>query len=210
MQNHNGKFKTFEFYTIAFSFSLCAFSFLLPVDLFVAEPNALSIKWAHIFIRADVNEVHFENILVFERETANHPWEVSIDLPDGAIVLGFDEPNETELLAGGRIICKAMAADSLIDSVGFSFALPNRDGTCQTLIKPDYQVDIMVVYVSGPGTQLVSNALKSDEYGQSHSEFSSVYTASNLTAGTKIEINLRACHAKIVDCRKLSVLWVCG
>ena len=64
-------------------FALYIFSFLSPVVLFAAqEPNAPSIKMLHVFIQADVNEVHFENIWVFQRRTLNRPWQVSIDLPD--------------------------------------------------------------------------------------------------------------------------------
>lgn len=189
------RLKTFAFYAVALTFALYVFSFLLPSVLSAEEPNvpgteAVGIKWVHIFIRADVNQVHFENIWVFERQAQNRPWQVSINLPDGAAALSFDEPNETEFATEPGTIRKRMAADSLIDSAGFSFVLPNQDGMCRTLIKPSYRVGLMVVSVSGPATQLESRVLRANEFMQSHSRFSGVYTAGDMAADTEVEINL--------------------
>lgn len=184
------------------------FCFLPFSVLFADELSEPNIKWLRIFIRADVNEVHFRNFWVFERQTANGPWEASIDVPDRAVPFGFDEPNETELSAETGCIHKRMTADSLIDSVGFSFALPNQGRMCQTLIKPGYRVSSMVVYVSGPATQLISDVLKFDEFMASHSRFSGVYTAGNLPAGAKVEINLKGLPGR--DCQFYEIVCVVG
>jgi len=165
------------------------FCFLGSVVLAAEEPNAPSIKWLQVFIRADVNEVRFENIWVFERKTADGQWDVSIDLPEGAAGLVLDETNQT-LMTGTQSIRMDMAAESLIDSVGFSFSLPNRTGTCRTFMTAGYHVNSMAVSVSGAGTKLVSNVLKPNEYMQSRSRLSGVYTAGDLPAGTRIEITL--------------------
>lgn len=170
-----------------FSLGICLFS---PVILLADEPNEPEIKMLHIFIQADVNKVYFENIWVFERQAAAGHWQVSVDLPDKAVVLGFDEPNETKFAAETGSVRKKMAVDSLIDSVGFSFALPNDKGMCRTSITPGCYVDSMVVYVSGSAAKLVSDTLAPSEYMQSHSRFSGVYTAGGLAAGKTIEITL--------------------
>ena len=195
---------------IVFFLFLCV---LLPAGLFAAEPNVVptgdvGIRMLHIFIRADVNEVHFENIWAFERQRPNGPWKVSVDLPGGAAVSGFDEPGETELQAGGRTVGRKMDVDSLIDSVGFSFVLPNQDGVCRTQIAPGYPVNSMVVYVSGSAVKLAGNVLKLDEYRVSHSKFSGVYTAGNLEAGARVEINLSRLPSG--DCRLLENICVVG
>jgi len=187
---------------------ILSFSFLASTALFAAEPNAPAVKWVHIFIRADVDEVRFENIWVFERQTVGCPWDVTIDLPEGAVLLHFDEPNETELLAGSGTIRKEMAADSLIDSVGFSFALPNQDGLCRTYIAAAYRIESMMVYVSGSATKIESRVLKYNKFMALRSVFSSVYTAGNLAAGTKLEINLSDLPYK--DCGLLEIVCVVG
>lgn len=196
-----------------FYFCLFTFHFLSPAVLLAAEPSALpidaiGIKWVHIFIRADVNEVSFENIWVFERQAENYPWPVCIDLPDEAVAAGFNGPNGTELVADSGTIRKTMAADSLIDSVGFSFALPNQKGMCRTSITPRYQVNLMVVSVSGPAVELASNILKPNEFMASHSRFSSVYTAAGLAADTKVNIKLSALPRR--DCGLLEIACVVG
>ncbi len=203
MQNHTGKFKAFEFDAAAFRFSLLVFSFLAPVILFADQPDTPVVKWLSVYIRADVNEVRFENIWVFQRHKADRSWDVVISLPDDAVVLRLDEPNETELPATGRTIRKDMTADSLIDSIGFSLALPNQAGTCQTQIVPDYNVASIVVFVSGSAVRLVSNVLKYDEFRTSRSNFSSVYTADNVAAGTKVGIELKHLPCKA---RELSAI----
>jgi len=180
---------------------LLFFFFLSAGRLPAAEPNIVAvdpvwIKMMYVFISADANEVRFENVWVFKRHEGDLPWEVNINLPDGASGLHFDEPNETELLAGSGIVRKKIKADSLTDSVGFSFTLPNQGGLCRSFIKPGYRVDSMVVSVSGPAAKLVSNALKADQYKQLHSTFSGVYITNDLAADTKITINLSRLPAK--------------
>ncbi len=168
--------------------------FLLSSTVLAVEPNAPAqdvVKMLHIFIRADVNEVRFENIWVFERQSAKHPWNVSIDLPDSAKNITLDEPNKTTFTEDTKIIQARMTADSIIDSIGFSYTLANRDGKCRTFIKPDYKVDSMVVSAAGRATKLVSEVLKPNKFLASHSDaFSHIYTAHDLAAGTKVEIKL--------------------
>jgi hypothetical protein len=158
----------------------------------MAGSNQPAIRMLHIFIQMDEKEVSFENIWVFERQDVNYPREVNVDLPEGAVVLNLDEPNETEFLKESGIIRKKMSSDSLIDSVGFSFILPRRGDVFQTLIKPRYRVGSMVVFLSEPAVRLESNILKLDKSLMSSSGYAGVYTASGLSAGSKIEINLKS------------------
>lgn len=144
----------------------------------------------HVGIRADVSEVHFENIWIFKRQSADSPWQASIDLPEGAVLVGIDEPNQTEFLPASKTIRKDMPADSLIDSIGFTFALPNRNGACQTFIATAYRIDSMLVSVSGQTTKFASNVLKHDDYRTSRSRFAAVYTAGNLHPGRNVEMVL--------------------
>lgn len=203
---------------IVFSFSLCVFGNLVPPVLLAVRPDTLAIekirtsrptpieiKILHIFISADVNEVRFDNIWVFQRPALNgprgsrlggSPWQVNISLPPQAVVYSFDEPNETQLLADQSAICKKMPADSLIDSVGFSFALPNNNGSCRTYIPLPYPVDSMAVCVSGSKVQLKSPVLKFNKIKPLRSRFSAIYTANNLAAGAKVEINLSGLPGK--------------
>jgi hypothetical protein len=198
---------------ILFFFSLCFLS--PPVSLGAPggepvepEPNAPSIRVLHVFVRADVNQVFFENIWVFQRQSPAHTCQISINLPDGAVLSGLDEPNQTRFVAETGVINKSMTAGSLFCSVGFSFVLPNQAGDCQTQIVPAYKVDSMVVSVSGSATEILSNVLKSHELEQSYSGFSSVYTASNLPAGAKVQINLK--HLPCKGWKLLKVACVAG
>ena len=172
--------------------SVVGFCFLLFPILVMAGPEQPAIRMLHIFIQMDENEVSFENIWVFERQDVNYPREVNVDLPEGAVVLELDEPNETEFLRESGIIRKKMSSDSLIDAVGFSFILPRRGDVFQTLIKPRYRVGSMVVFLLEPAVRLESNILKLDKSLMSSSGYAGVYTASGLSAGSKIEINLKS------------------
>ena len=173
---------------------LFGYIFLLPPTVLAVEPNAPSpdvVKMLHLFIRADVNEVSFENIWVFEKQPAKHSWKASINLPDSAENIILDEPNKTTLTKDTKIIQAAMAAGSRADSIGFSYTLANRNGKCLTFIKPDYKVNSMIVSVAGRATGLISEVLKPNKFLASHSyAFSRIYTARDLAAGTKIDINL--------------------
>ena len=184
------------------------FYFLSPMVLLAEQPNEPNIEMLHVFVRANVNEVYFRNIWVFKRQDANLPWDVSIDLPYMAIILNLDEPNEMEFATSPATIRKRMAAESLIDSVGFSFALPNQDGTCRTQISPKYRVHSMMVSVSGPDTQLISDILKPYKYRQSHLTLPKVYRAGDLAAGTEVEINLQYLPCK--DSNALEIVCIVG
>jgi hypothetical protein len=173
-------------------FPVISFCFLLFPILAMAEPNQPTVRMLHIFVRMDENKITFENIWVFERQQANYPWDVSIDLPDGATVMGIDEPNETEFLEKSRVVHKKMFADSPIGTVGFSFILPMQGDVCQTLIKPRYDIGSMVVFLSKPAVRLESNVLKLSESLTAGSGYAGVYTAGSLPAGAKIEINLKS------------------
>jgi hypothetical protein len=178
------------------SLILCfCFLFFSSVLLFAAEPNILSIdsvsiKMLHIFIQADVNDVRFDNIWVFQNRQRGEPWQVEVNLPDQAILLDFNEPNEAEFLKDSLSLRKKMAPNSVIGYMDFSFVLPNRNGLCRTSIEPSYRVNSIIVSVSGAATQLKSNLLKFNRTMVSRSRFSGVYTADNLPAGTKINMNL--------------------
>ncbi len=159
-----------------------------------AEPNRppdqITIRMLHVFIQADVNDVRFENIWVFAREEASGPWQVDIDLKPNAELLHLDDPNETVFLPSPPAIRKTMAADSLVDSVGFSYLLPNTSGVCITEITPPCPVDSMVVSVSAPSTRLLSNLLKPDAFRRRRSVFSAVYSAANIPPGKPVSISL--------------------
>lgn len=154
------------------------------------QTSSIKVKTFYVFIGADLDQVVFENIWVFERQDSDQPWQVSVALPDGSTLTGLDEPNQMQLEQNGKIISKNMPTDSLVDSVGFSFSLPNEQGNCQTQIKCDYPVDSMAVNLSGPACRLTSDILKSNDFMAARSRFSSVYTANNLPAGAKVMINL--------------------
>jgi len=169
----------------------CIF-FLSPAA--AAKPGATTqtvVKMLHIFIEADVNEVRFENIWVFERQSAKQPWDVSVNLPDSAENIILDEPNKAAFTKDTKIIQASMAANLAVDSIGFSYTLANRDGTCLTFIRPDYKVNSVIVSAAGRTTRLASEILKPNKFLASHSTaFSGIYAANDLAAGTKIEIKL--------------------
>jgi len=171
-------------------FPLVVFCVLFPA-LAMAEPNQPTVRMLHIFVQMDKTEVSFENIWVFERQDANLPWEVSIDLPAGATAPSVDEPNETEFLKETGIICKKMSSDSMIGTVGFSFIMPRNGDLCQTLIKSRYSIGSVVVFLSTPAVRLASNVLKLNESLTKGSDYAGIYTADGLPAGAEIEINLK-------------------
>jgi len=210
----NGKYHISFFTFFTFYLSLLTFHFSSSA-IFAAEPNVVSadtirIKMLHIFIQADVNDVRFDNIWVFENRQRGESWDVSIDLPDRAVLLSLDEPNETEFLADSLSLRKRIAADSIIDSVGFSFVLPNQDGLCRTSVKPGYQVNSVVVSVSGPASQFTSNVLKLTiaDFMASRDRLPRIYTAGNLAAEERIEINLSRLPHR--DCKLPEVLCAAG
>jgi len=168
--------------------------FLLSSTAAAVEPNTPAqdtVKMLHLFIQADVNEIRFENIWVFERQSAKRPWQVSINLPDVAENIILDEPNRATFTEDTKIIRANLAADLAVDSVGFSYTLANRGGECRTFIKPDYKVNSVIVSAAGRATGLASEILKPNKFLASHSNaFSRIYSAYDLAVGTKIEINL--------------------
>ena|GEM_PF-3628288 len=192
MQEHRMKLSTFASFAAAAAILLNAFASSPPSS--AAEPNRppdqIAVRMLHVFIQADVNDVRFENIWVFAREEARGPWQVDIDLKPNAELLHLDDPNETVFLPSPPSIRKTMAADSLIDSVGFSYLLPNTSGVCITEITPPCPVDSMVVSVSAPSTRLRSNLLKPDAFRRERSGFSAVYAAANIPPGTPVSISL--------------------
>ncbi len=155
-----------------------------------------TVKLLTIFVRSDVNEVSFDNIWAFKRNTVTGPWDVSIRIPYGASLIDLHEPVETGPLSDLAVVSKNLAPDSLIDSVGFTFAVPNQNRSCKTLIKSDYHINSIVVYVSGSATKLDSSVLKFDRYRTLHSKFSNVYTAGKIEPGNTIDFNLTALPAK--------------
>ena len=172
-----------------FALSIIILFFCSPA-LSVENTGSIRVKTLYVFIGAVVDRVVFENIGVFERQDSKGPWQVNIALPDGSTITSLDEPNQIQLEQGGKRISKNMPADSLVDSVGFSFSLPNERGNCQTQIKCDYPIDSMAVHLSGPASMLTSDILKSNDFMAARSRFSSVYTANNLPAGSGVMINL--------------------
>ncbi|MBN2456125.1 MAG: hypothetical protein JXB29_06270 [Sedimentisphaerales bacterium] len=165
---------------------------LLPAETVSAgaEVNQVSAKLVNISVRADVNEVYFDNFWVFTRSGRKGPWRVEIKLPKNAAIVSLDEPNQVEFLVNERAVRKRMSPTSAVDSVGFSFALPNKDGFCKTNIEPGYDIDAIAVNISGPGTKMASNVLELDRYRTSRSKFSRVYTAGVLAEGSNVTIGL--------------------
>lgn len=176
--------------SVSFYLLLLTFCLFRPAVLLAEEANSIRVKTLYVFIGADLDQVIFENIWVFERDDSNVPWQVGITLPSGSTLIGMDEPNQMHLEQGGRRISKNMTADSLVDSLGFSFSLLNRRGNCETQIKCDYRVESMVVHLSGPACRLSSDILKPNDFMAARSRFSSVYTANDLPAGTKLVVDL--------------------
>ncbi len=154
------------------------------------EAESPGVKMAHLFIRADANEVMIENIWVFERAKAGQPWTVEIQLPPQATGIRLDEPGSTSYDELTGKVKKTIAADSLIDSAGFSYLLDNVEGECSFEVESAYPVELMVASVSGPATRLMSDSLKFDEERQSRSRFSGVYTAENLPANLSVRLGL--------------------
>ncbi|UCG47852.1 MAG: hypothetical protein JSU94_20535 [Phycisphaerales bacterium] len=191
MQGRNIKLTTSASFAAAAAILLNAFA---SAPSPAAEPNRppdqIAVRMLHVFIQADVNDVRFENIWVFAREEARGPWQVDIQLKPNAELLHLDDPNETVFLPSPPTIRKTMAADSLVDSVGFSYLLPNSSGVCITEIAPPWRVDSMVVSVSAPSTRLLSNLLKPDAFRRERSGFSTVYSAANIPPGTSVSISL--------------------
>lgn len=190
------KYSISNFYFCIIPFYFCFFTFHLSFAASsTAEPNmspkdSIRIKMLHIFIRADVNDVRFDNIWVFENQQRNGPWQVIINLPDKAVFLGFEDPNQVEFRQDSGTIRKKISAGSSISRVDFSFVLPNQDRTCRTQMKPGYNINSMVVSVSGPATQFASDILKFNSLMASQSKLPRIYTAGDLAADTKIDINL--------------------
>ena len=176
--------------SVSFYLLLLTFCLFRPAIVHGEEASPIRVKTLYVFIGADLDQVLFENIWVFEREDSNEPWHVSIALPDGSTLTGLDEPNQMQLEQGGRRISKNMTADSLVDSLGFSFSQPNRRGSCETQIKCDYRVESIVVHLSGSVCRLSSNILKPNDFMAARSRFSGVYTANDLPAGTKLVVDL--------------------
>ena len=156
------------------------------------DPNRAEtrVRVLHVFVKADVNDVRFENIWVIERPDVNSPWSASIEVPEGAELLQVDDPNLTSYIPSSGTVVKPLAADSKVGSLGLSYLLPNDAGACTTTIPLPHRVDSMVLSVSGKNTQVASNKLKFDSFRASRSAFSSVYHAGDLPASTEVMVSL--------------------
>jgi hypothetical protein len=190
MLKRKSKSKTLRFYIVNFAFCFLSLNCLTPSRLLAQDPNAPYIQMLHIAVRADTEEVHFENIWVFKRQSEGRPWQATIELPPAAVLVAVDEPNQTQFLPDSKTIRKEMPPDSLIDSVGFTFTLPNQNGACQTSISPAYPTANMLVSVSGRATKFTGKFFKYDDFRTSRSRFSSVYTAADIPPDTAINMAL--------------------
>ena len=155
------------------------------------KDEAIKIKMLHIFIKADVNEVRFENLWVYRRDKAGSSWEVDIGIPETAVLETQDANSEQT----SQIVSKELKADSLIDSASFTYFIANDNGRCRACFKTDHDIDSMVVYVSGPGTAVKSDLLKFNSYRALRSRYSGIYTAENIQAGRLVDIELSALPA---------------
>jgi len=173
-----------------------------------AEPNeteAVVIRMAHLFVQADVDDVRFDNIWVFEKPATEEPVTVDIVLPAQVELLGVDEPNEVRYVRSEGVIRRAIPGQSRVESVGFSYVVPNKAGRCYTELIVPYPARSIVVSVSGRQSRLDSNILRPDAFRKSRSRFSGLYTARDVAAGTKITISLSS-----LPCRDLRLVeWGC-
>ena len=190
MLKRKSKSKTLRLFIVTLAFCFLTLSFLTPSRSFAQDPNAPFIQMLHVAVRADTKEVHFENIWVFKRQSEGRPWQAVIDLPPAAVLVALDEPNQTQFLPDSKTIRKEMPPDSLIDSVGFTFALPNQNGACQTSISTAYRTANMLVSVSGRSTKFTGKLFKYDDFRTSRSRFSGVYTAADIPPSTDVKMAL--------------------
>ncbi|HPS54118.1 MAG TPA: hypothetical protein PLP05_00835 [Sedimentisphaerales bacterium] len=157
-----------------------------------ASDNAVKIKMLHVFIKADANEVRFENLWVYRRDKAGSDWKVDIEIPETAYLQDSKNDNSEQ---NNHIVSKSLNADSLIDSVNFTYYIANDNGRCLVSFKADYDIDSMTVYVSGPETALKCDLLKFNPYLTMRSRYSGVYTAENIRARQLLDIELSALPA---------------
>ena len=157
-----------------------------------AKDETVKIKMLHIFIKADVNEVRFENLWVYRRDNAGSDWEVDFEIPETASLEGQKDANSEQ---NRQIVSKELKADSVIDSVSFTYFIANDRGRCRVCFKANHDIDSMVVYVSGPGTTLKSDLLKFNSYRTLRSRYSGIYTAENIQAGRLVNIELSSLPA---------------
>ena len=156
------------------------------------QDQAIKIKMLHIFIKADVNEVRFENLWACRRDKAGTDWKVNINIPESAIM---EEQKDANSEQTSQIVSKDLKADSLIDSVNFTYFIANDNGRCRAIFKADYAIDSMVVYVSGPETTLKSDLLKLSSFRTLRSRYSGVYTANYIGAGRSVDVELSSLPA---------------
>lgn len=154
--------------------------------------DVVKIKMLHVFIKADVNDVRFENLWVYRRDNADRSWGVNIEIPENAYLQGEEDIHNEQ---NSRIVSKDFTPDSQIGSVSFTYFINNIKGKCRVSFKPDYEIESMVVYVSGPQTIVRSDSLKFDGYRTLRSRYSGVYTAENINAGQTVNIELSALPA---------------
>jgi len=152
------------------------------------QNEAIKIKMLHIFIKADANEVRFENLWVYRRDNAGSDWAVNIEIPELA-VLETQDANTQQI---SRTVTKQLNGESMIDSVSFTYFVANNRGKCPISFKADYDVASMIVYVSGPATAIKSDLLKFNSYQTLRSHYSAIYTAENIKAGQSVNIKLSA------------------
>jgi hypothetical protein len=211
MTNDSLRFKYSCFCAVAVAVLSCSPAFPALADVSGAEPNDPSeetpvVAMLHVFVQADLEHVRFEHIWVFNRQNKQGPWQVSIDLPADADLLQVDDPNETRFSLDPPSVSKTMAADSLIDSLGFSYLLSNQNGRCSSRLVPDYAVDSMIVSVSGSNTHLESGVLEFDRFRTERSGYSGVYTARSLPAGQTVRIELSGLPRKASDWPRIVAL----
>jgi len=155
-----------------------------------AESNDIYVKMLHVTIRADVNEVRFDNIWVLARGDVNYPGDVSVDLPQSAFAVELAEPNESQYDRDKNRIYKQMGAETLIEALSFSYSLVNQKGSCLTAVLLPCEVDLMIVYVAGSQTGFAADLLRHNEFLTSRSRYSTVYKGEHLPAGGVVNMKL--------------------
>ena len=148
-----------------------------------AEAN-IEVKMLHVFVKADVNEVRFENLWVFQREKEEGGWDVEIEVDKAGKVSNW--AGEIE----GNVLKADLEDGSRVDSVGFTFYKANVDGECEVGLPLGYAAESVVVYVSGAQSRLVSEQLEYSEYMSSRSRYSHVYSGKGIRGGGELRFRI--------------------
>ena len=148
------------------------------------ESDGIEVKILHIFIRADVNEVRFENLWVFQRDKEQAGWKVEIKIDKDAKIKDWSGPRD------GNVLKASLEDGSRIDSVGFTYFKRNQQGSCEVCVSSNYTIKSMVIYLSGTQSRIESDRLVYNDYMSARSRYSHVYTMSGIHRGERSRFNI--------------------